>query len=887
MMGELLSWWLALELVGLAGIPVTVAVLGNLPDRGWTLAKPLALILAGWLVWLPLVVFSGLPYSATWIVATYIVFLAGNVALLRMERVRARILDVWRQQRAVLLANELVFICAYALMAWLRSFTPAVVDTEKFMDVAFLSSLWRAPHLPPPDPWLSGEPINYYYFGHFLLASIAKVLGTQPGTAFNIGVAAIFALTTVAVFGVALNIVAAAQHGRSLALPIVGGLVAVMLTLVLGNLNGAQVWWQQATALVAQGGHILQNPWAWWTHRDLWVQYQWFTPSRVIPNTINEFPAFSFVLADLHAHVLALPFDTLALGVALNLLLGRGMGMRPFGSGWLRWLSLLVFAVILGGLYAINGWDLPTYLGMVLLCVGIQQLFAHGARLSWPFAFDVAISAVLLGALAVVVYAPFYLSFVSPAEGIALVPPADRSQPGYELAIFGLPLFIVVTFALWRFLPWAGNTLAGREEDRTLWEPEDAAAASRDRRRVRVVGMLITGGVLLVLLVATVLTSTNSGWTLFWSVVVIGICAVLVLERLGSHPEQTAKKDAPFVRPEIFVWCLTGTAAALVAAGELVYLRDIFGIRMNTVFKLYYQAWLLLGISAAAALMWLAPRLWAQVSAFSWPFVSRAGSATPLPAAAGHMEMVQSAAVSHGTHDAQRGQITDLLTEADAVQRAGTPGLRVMHWMRSGMVLLWLVMLLVLTGAAAVYPILATAARTDNFSLPQGLDGTAYMATDPIDVPAGCNGYVGAGSNHNDNQAIAWLNRHITGEAVILEAPGCEWTHYSRISSFTGLPTLLGWPGGHEGEWRMNWVVKYHAENIFNERLTAINTIYTSSNQQTVMALLRQYNVRFIYVGYAERALYPNANLDRFGAFLPIIYRHGGITIYAVPQGAE
>ena len=70
------------------------------------------------------------------------------------------------------------------------------------MDVAFFSSLWRAQHLPPPDPWLSGAPINYYYFGHFLLASIAKVLSTQPGTAFNLGIAVIFGLVATAVFGV-------------------------------------------------------------------------------------------------------------------------------------------------------------------------------------------------------------------------------------------------------------------------------------------------------------------------------------------------------------------------------------------------------------------------------------------------------------------------------------------------------------------------------------------------------------------------------------------------------------------------------------------------------------------------------------------------------------
>lgn len=204
-------------------------------------------------------------------------------------------------------------------------------------------------------------------------------------------------------------------------------------------------------------------------------------------------------------------------------------------------------------------------------------------------------------------------------------------------------------------------------------------------------------------------------------------------------------------------------------------------------------------------------------------------------------------------------------------------------WLRAALACIWLAALISLTGAATVYPVLAASARTANFTLPQGLDGTAYMATDPVNVPAGCNGYVGAGSNHNDNVGISWLNSHISGNPVILEAPGCEWTHYSRISSFTGLPTVLGWPGGHEGEWRMNWLVRHNAEDIFTTRLNAINTIYTNDDQQIVLNLLRQYHVKLVYVGYAERELYPNANLDRFSAFLRVLYRHDGVTIYQVP----
>src|SRR5262249_53088154 len=157
--------------------------------------------------------------------------------------------------RGFLVANELVFAGALALMGWLRSFTPAVVDQEKFMDVAFFSAIWRAPHLPPPDPWLAGWPINYYYFGHYLVATPGKLLGPPPAIAFNASVALIFALIASAVFAVATNLAAALRPARApqsgqtvrgrpvpsvLARAIPYGLVSVAFVLILGNLNAAQ-----------------------------------------------------------------------------------------------------------------------------------------------------------------------------------------------------------------------------------------------------------------------------------------------------------------------------------------------------------------------------------------------------------------------------------------------------------------------------------------------------------------------------------------------------------------------------------------------------------------------------------------------------------------------
>jgi uncharacterized membrane protein len=174
-----------------------------------------------------------------------------------------------------------------------------------------------------------------------------------------------------------------------------------------------------------------------------------------------------------------------------------------------------------------------------------------------------------------------------------------------------------------------------------------------------------------------------------------------------------------------------------------------------------------------------------------------------------------------------------------------------------------------LIGAATIYPVMATAARTANFTLSRSLDGTAYMSTDTV--------------NQGDAQAIAWLNAHVAGDAVIVEgAQYDEYTHNGRISAFTGLPTLMGW-GGHELQWRYNWLQQPGRADTIGQRLNAVAKIYTDTSEQQVLDLLRQYSVRYVYVGAAERQLYPSADLGRFATFLRMVYHSTDVTIYAVP----
>jgi uncharacterized membrane protein len=139
-----------------------------------------------------------------------------------------------------------------------------------------------------------------------------------------------------------------------------------------------------------------------------------------------------------------------------------------------------------------------------------------------------------------------------------------------------------------------------------------------------------------------------------------------------------------------------------------------------------------------------------------------------------------------------------------------------------------------------------------------------------------------------DYAAINWLNSHVQGNPVIVEAygpSGGDYTSYARISSFTGLPTLMGWLG-HEYQWRVNWLNNSSNMTDFYRRGTDINTIYTSTDSHVVLGLLTYYHVKYLYVGSLEISTYLGSNLDRFRQFLPIVYSAQGVTIYEVPGSA-
>ncbi len=871
-MVELLQMWALVEVLGILCLPLAFTVFRNMPDRGWAFSKALSIIVTAFAVWLPLMSLHFLPFSQLFIVGIVLMLVAcSGFGFIYM---RHAIIEVWRRNRLYVIATEIVFTGMLLLLGWLRTFKPDIRSFEMFMDEGFVASIMRSTHFPPNDMWFSGHSINYYYYAHYTIALLAKLLGQSPAVAFNTGIALFFGLTALNLFGVTCNIVfqhsqADRAKNRASAAPLEGsiqqeirsgsetelagshsiastlsstipyGLASMFMGLVLGNLAATQQWWQ---------------------NHGVPAHFDWFAPSRVIDNTINEFPAFSFLLSCFHAHVLTLAFTILCIGLAFNLFLEpEGKGLKVFGNGWQLTLNICVTAIILGGLFVMNGWDYPTYMGLTCVCIAIQQFFAHRPHLRLALLSDIILVTGSLIVLSFIFYLPFYTSFVSPSQGIGIVSPIYHSRLTDELLIYGLFIFIFLSFLIVSALKKpltepvqavqaapvlvavGAHTLDSDDihadfafDVEEALEPanssEQVSEASMEENLLPVDSALVEKGkiakrteiatrvmplcigvYLLASLIALALTPSSASLIIGWCLAATG--ATLMLYHIRD-------------RSQAFTLLLGASAFTIIAGCEIFFLKDVFSggpaLRMNTVFKFYFQAWALLSIASGAGLFFILESL-----------------------------------------------------RPKKTVRVNMP------WVQRGIAGIWSFLLLALVLASMVYPVLAPYARYSRVdaSHPQpymatdlSLDGSAYLATCR---PPDCD-FATVG----DYKAIHWLNEHIQGDPVIVEASGNDYSYSSRISTFTGLPTLMGWVG-HEVQWRVNWVKQSQAEQAdFDSRGASLDTIYTNPNPSVVLAAMAHYNAQYLYVGDFERSKYPKADLKRFGTFMRSIYNVDGVTIF-------
>ncbi len=606
------AWWLTLTLLGWVVYPITRIALRGLPDRGYPLVKLVGMLLLAYPVWL--LGSHRIPFSAPTITTVFALLVGVNAVLAVVQR--KALASELRRNWKYFLAVEALALAFFFLFLLVRTGNPDLWHPykggEKPMDFSYFNAVLKSTTFPPYDPWFAGGYINYYYYGYVLVGVPVKWLGIVPSIAYNLILPALFSILALGAFSVGWNLLTTTRPHTERPLPgfagfdpaqrsapWIAGLGSSAALVILGNWGTVRMIWHgvqrlanmqvpfEEASLLTRLGWTAQGLWRLLTIPGTRLAYgagDWYwIPSRAIPGEpITEFPAFTFLYADLHAHMIALPVTLLALSWALALLFNRWSWRKWWQAG----ISFLLGSLVIGTLKPTNTWDWPTFLALSCLAVAYSALrWGHSSPLRMPGedrlnclsrwakpALLAGFGVLLLAGLSALLFQPYSDWYGQGYNQIDVWKGAHTPFWSYTTH-WGVFLFVIASWMTGETIDWMAKTPVSALNRLRKW-----------RAWITAIGIGLAG--LIVLLLAT-------GVQIAWAALLLAAWAGVLLLR----PAQPDAKRA--------VLFMTGTALALTLFVEIAVLRGDVG-RMNTVFKFYLQAWSLLALSAGAALVWLA-----------------------------------------------------------------------------------------------------------------------------------------------------------------------------------------------------------------------------------------------------------------------------------------
>lgn len=844
-------WYLALQLMALAALPLCWRALNRLPDRGYAAAKSVGLAGSAIFAWVLAsfhIVDWGRPGVSIGIIGVAMLSVlasGGNWRQLRID-LRAN----WRW----IIAAEAIFLVAFLFFVYIRSLNPDLWHParggEKPMEFAYFNAIIKSTHFPAYDPWFAGGYINYYYFGWVIFASVVRLTGIIPAVSFQLAVATVFSLAVLnswSFVSSAISFFSRYLRLRSIWHPIGLGLLGSLFVVILGNLDMARRFGRGEMGFppvtgggwlsLGSVGDIIRGTWRAVVQFRMVPLDAYWTPTRIIDGTVNEFPFFSILFADLHPHMMAIPFSLLAMVIALGVIashvwpeephspietgfpvFGIAGGLRPWieRAHWKpvldRFWLIVLAGIITGMLYPLNTWDYPTYLiitaGSFFLLDALGSAVAanRGREFDWVLTFAslrrAAVSAISIVLIGRMLFIPYYKNYATQIAGFDPWP--EKSLPSQYLIIHGFFLFVLASYLIIDLLQTTRPFDFGRIELPSFGTLRGA--------EVRSPGFIAGGrtesaSATLEVSPAWLVTAVAAGFliiSLMTKQIMLLFPALLVLILAVAWQRQ---RDPM----RLFILGMITVALTLSAAVENYTLRGDIG-RMNTVFKFYLQIWMLYTLASAVAFALI-------IGAFR------------------HRLQVQ--------------------------------------WK-----LPWQIVFAVLLAATLVYPVYATRARVnDRFNeLPRTLDGMAYMPhATYADAPDG--GSPVEMQLSQDYNALIWMQDNIQGSPVVLEAWANLYRWGSRVSVYTGLPTVIGWDW-HESQQRPGY------GQLITQRRADVDSLFDPNRSfASVRPLLDKYHVQYIYIGPLERVYYGDAGVAKFAqaardGLLAISYDQDGVIIY-------
>lgn len=525
-------------LMGMIAMPVSGQLFRSFEDKGWLFSKVLAIAVTGFLTWF-LVAGKVLKFTNASCVGVSVICGVGCIILL-YRQTQKEIECYPTGKMKLIIREELLFLLVFLLWTYLVGFRPQAYGTEKFMDYGFMQAMMRSDVLPAKDIWYSQGTINYYYGGQYFAVFLTRLTGSRVEVTYNLMRTFVAAMAFVLPFSLIRQMlgdrIKTKNTGRNKYFPTVAGVTAGVAVSIAGN--GYFIVYRCLLPLINKLRGITTEVSYWFPNATRYIGYR---PVNENDKTISEFPSYSFILGDLHAHVVNVMFVLLVIGLLYawmketlrkdrrelteRMKAEQGDTSEQLRSdvSWKKHLlspHLILVSILLGMFQWSNYWDFVIYFvvtGAVVLFANIIQLKGKAVKVI-KITFLQAVEVIVISYLVVL---PFTIKFETMVQGVAL---AQYHSMLYQLAvIWGLPVMITL------------------------------------------------------LLIITVLTEV-----------------LKKKEKTSFH-----RFLAGIAIPDLFAVLAGLCAIGLVFLPEVVYVRDIYEqgyARANTMFKLTYQAYILFGL---------------------------------------------------------------------------------------------------------------------------------------------------------------------------------------------------------------------------------------------------------------------------------------------------
>ena len=849
-------WHTALMIFGFCVMPLTMLLFREFSSGGYFFSKTIGILLVSLLVWTTTYIGIG-RFNKVFIIITMALI---AIASYLIPKTRKAFLDKISDPSVIrrMLTEEVIFAFVFVLLCFFKGMYPDIMDQEKTMEYGFLMSMLRSDRLPANDMWLAGQPINYYYYGQYIYALSTKLFGIAPAYAYTLSMCTSIALPFASAYVIGtMMIELARKNGMSAhkSAKYVCGVLAGLVTIIFGNSHS--FFYDPDSAghpilefLRSKGVTVGQIDSFFYPESTRFIGHN--PELKVIdPDTgavifegdytIHEFPFYSYLVGDLHAHVISMMIVLLIIAVCIALLMnvkGPGASEMTVGSSFGNLLKkesfinfkqptiknfmhevkmaltpeVFIIGILLGVAQMTNYWDFLIYFifsAMTFLVFNTvrSKLFIYPST-ACAFCLDLLLILLTYMTFSEKVYLHIVLQAVLIAIGLIFswLYPSALTRTSLSMNIVFVISHIIA-------LPFNANF--------DMISNKIAPVKTRSS----IYQLIILWGVhVLICLIFIVFTIVNKNY------VKSGKNSAQVFSMTGKEPTNiVAKFFCQRNLCDVFVCGMSITGFLMLIAPELIYVRDIYTggyLRSNTMFKFTFAGFIMLSLCLA----YIVVRLF-------W-YVGKNGR-------------YNFAAFCFAFFCALLLFIPGHYTILSLKQRSGD-------------------------------------LTKSNFKT---LDGTKYLESFKSNDTLPEDQY--AGNLMDLKRAIDWFNENVEGDPVICEAYGDSYTNYNLVSSYTGLPTIIGWTT-HEHLWRFHGIVNEEKDLLESDpqrdvfkifiypRHDDIFTIYTSDDAELVKDKIDRYHVEYIVLGPFEYNSFRNDNSNVFLEFSDVVFSSGNVKVFKV-----